>query len=393
MSLRLSFFWFLYMCGWGIFFPYYSLYLGRDLALSGSRVGIVMATIPLVGLVCQPFWGHLADRTGSRRRVLAVISAGTAVTCAGLALARDFPSALVGTALFAIFSTSVLPMATAVTLAAVSRTGIGRFGPIRMWGTLGFLTLVIVFPHLLDALGDLGSRPRLAWMYPLTGGFLLAAAAIALSLPDSRALSLRSERGDTRRLLRHPPVIRLLALVFSAHLFLQGAINFFPLYVRSRGGDEAMVGRMWIFMLLLEIPLIGFSGSTLRRLGARGLLTMGLLAEGLRWTTCALTDDMTVITAVMLMHGVGVAGILIGAPLYLEQASPERLRSTGQAVIATVSFGAGAIVSNTVFGWLFERYGAEVPYGAAGLGAFALALAVHGWLPIPAPPELGDRRS
>ncbi len=393
MSLRLSLFWFLYMCGWGIFFPYYSLYLGRDLGLSGSRVGVVMATIPLVALVTQPFWGQLADRTGSRRGVLALVSAGTAVTCAGLFLARDFPSALAGTALFAIFSTSVLPMATAVTLAAVAKTGIGRFGPIRMWGTLGFLTLVIVFPLLLDVLGDLGARPRLAWMYPLTGGFLLAAAAVALSLPETRALSLTSERGDTRRLLAHPPVARLLALVFCAHLFLQGSINFFPLYLRDRGGDEAMVGRMWIFMLLLEIPLIGFSGSTLRRLGARGLMTMGLAAEGLRWTTCALTDNLTAITAVMLMHGVGVAGILIGAPLYLEQAAPERLRSTGQALIATIGFGAGAIVSNAAFGWLLEHYGVAVPYGAAGLGTFTLALAVHWWLPVPHPPELDAHRS
>lgn len=375
------------MCGWGIFFPYYSLYLGRDLGLSGSRVGLVMATIPLVALVIQPFWGHLADRTGSRRRVLALVAAGTAVTSTGLVLVRDFPTALVGTALFALFSTSVLPMATAVTLAAVAPTGIGRFGPIRMWGTLGFLTLVVAFPLLLDVLGDLGSRPRLAWMHPLTGGFLLAAAAIALSLPDTRALTLTSERGDTRRLLAHPPVARLLVLVFTAHLFLQGSINFFPLYVRSRGGDEAMVGRMWIFMLLLEIPLIAFSGSTLRRLGARGLLTMGLLAESLRWTTCALADNMTAITAVQLMHGVGVAGVLIGAPLYLEQAVPERLRSTGQALIATIGFGAGAILSNAAFGWLLERYGPDVPYGAAGLGTFTLALAVHWWLPVPHPPQ------
>ena len=41
---------------------------------------------------------------------------------------RDFPTAVAGTALFALFSTSVLPMATSVTLAAVGRDGIGRFG-------------------------------------------------------------------------------------------------------------------------------------------------------------------------------------------------------------------------------------------------------------------------
>ena len=390
MSLRLSVFWYLYMCGWGIFFPYYSLYLGRELGLSGSRVGVVMATIPLMGLLAQPFWGQLADRTGSRRRVLALIAAATGFASFGLLKAHDFPTALLGTAVFAVFSTSVLPMATSVTLASVGRRGIGRFGVIRMWGTLGFLTMVVVFPWLLEHDAELPAGTMgiqgLGWMYPLTAFFLVAASLVALGLPESTALGLRSAPGDTRRLLRHPPMVRLLVLIFSAHVFLQGSINFFPLYVRERGGDEAVIGRMWIFMLLLEIPLVGFSGQTLRRLGARGLLAMGLAAEGLRWTVCAFSLNMTLVTAVQLLHGVGVAGVLIGASLYVEQAVPERLRSTAQAFYSTISFGAGAIVSNMAFGWWLEKRGVEAPYAAAGFGALALALLVHRFLPRPRPP-------
>lgn len=394
LGLRLSSFWYLYMCGWGIFFPYYSLYLGRELALPGSRVGLVMAAIPLVGLAAQPLWGRLADRTGWRRGVLTVIAAGTAVAGAGLLLPRGFAAALAGTAVFAVFSTSVLPMTTSVTLAAVGRLGIGRFGVIRMWGTLGFLTMVLVFPWLLErvdgpALDGLPWR-GLAWMFPAAAAFFLLAALVAFGLPDAGALVLRSERGDTRRLLRHPPLVRLLVLAFAAHVFLQGSINFFPLYVRDRGGDAATVGHMWIFMLLLEIPLVAFSGHTLKRLGARGLLTAGLAAEGLRWSTCALTRDLTLVAAVQLLHGVGVAGVLVGAALYAEQAVPERLRSTAQALNASVSFGAGAIVSNVAFGWLVERYGPDVPYAAAGIGALVLASALHRTLPPPRPPGAMD---
>lgn len=390
MQLRLSAFWFFFLGGWGVFFPYYSLYLSRELSLPASQVGVVMAVIPLLGLLAQPLWGQLADRTGSRRIVLAIVAAGAATAALGLVLPRGFWPAAAATGIFAAFSTSVPSMSNAVTLAGVGRQDIGRYGRIRMWGTVGFLVMVIVFPRFLTAVGEAsvpGGGGGLAWMFPATAALLYPAALLALGLPETSALGLRSERGDLRRLLRHRPVFRLLVFVFLVHLFIQGPINLFPLYVSDRGGDASTVGRMWILMLLLEIPLIGFSGVTLRRLGARGLLRMGLATESLRWIVCAFAEDLAVAGAVQVLHGVGVAGILIGGPLYLEQSAPERLRSTGQALVASVTFGAGAILSNTAFGFLVERFGVSVPYAISGVGALLLAIGVRAYLPLPALPD------
>ena len=391
---RLAAFWIFYMMGLGIFFPYYSLYLRQELGLSGTQVGLVMAMLPLVGLLTQPLWGGLADRTGSRRLVLALVASGVALGNLWLGFLDDFQTALLGTAALAIFSTVVLPMATAVTLAGVAHLGPNAFGPVRMFGTLGFLASVILFPLFLadSSRLDLGflAWDGLAQMFPATALFTFLAALTALALPSLPALTIRSEKGDFQRLIRHPPAVRLILLVLASHICLQGPINLFPLYIADRGGDVSSIGKMWIFMLLLEIPLIGFSGQTLRRLGPRGLLTMGLLAEGIRWTTCALTNDLTVIRVVQLLHGVGVAGIIIGAPLYLEMAVPARLRATGQSLISTAGFGAGAIVSITAAGWLFDRFGPDMPFGLAGAGALVLGFLVFPLLPEPYRPEDSD---
>ena len=82
---RLSLFWFTYFCGLGVFFPYYTLYLHENAGLDGMQVGLVLATLPLVGAIAQPLWGYLADRTGARSRILILVAAGTAVGCAALA--------------------------------------------------------------------------------------------------------------------------------------------------------------------------------------------------------------------------------------------------------------------------------------------------------------------
>jgi len=54
-SLPLTLFWFVYMGSVGIVLPYYSLYLKENAGLSGTELGWVLATLPLVSIVVQPF--------------------------------------------------------------------------------------------------------------------------------------------------------------------------------------------------------------------------------------------------------------------------------------------------------------------------------------------------
>ena len=69
----MSAFWFCSLGALGIFFPFYSLYLRENIGLTGWQVGAVLAVPPLVAVVAQPAWGVLADRTGSRARVLGLL--------------------------------------------------------------------------------------------------------------------------------------------------------------------------------------------------------------------------------------------------------------------------------------------------------------------------------
>ena len=75
--ISLGLFWFFYFAGLGIFFPYYSLYLRENAGLTGTELGIVLAVVPLIGSTAQVVWGRLADRTGARTRVLAIVTLGS----------------------------------------------------------------------------------------------------------------------------------------------------------------------------------------------------------------------------------------------------------------------------------------------------------------------------
>jgi PPP family 3-phenylpropionic acid transporter len=336
-------------------------------------------------------WGNFADRTGLRARVLVLLALGSAACYTALGAVQGFAAILLATALLAAFSTPLLPTCVSVTFAISAGSGPRAFGRIRVWGTVGFLLLVVSFPWLLDAFQESRglaaleggpSKPGLALMFPVTGAIVLISGLIALRLPRGGELALRAPRGDWRRLLRHGPFVRLLFFTVAAYLCLQGPMVQFGAFVRARGGTLESVSQMWILMLLLEIPLIAMTGATFARVGARGLLAVGVIAGGLRWAVSGFAPDLRWIYAVSILHGVTVAGLVIGAPLYVEAVVPGRLRSTGQGILAMFGISIGGISSNLCAGWLLEHVGPNAPYIAGGLGALTLAVL----LPLILPP-------
>jgi MFS family permease len=122
---RLALVWFLYMAGFGLYFPYWSLYLKENAGLTAGKTGMVLAVLSLMGILSQPFWGQIADRTGSRTRVLTGIIAGASIGFVGLYVARGFGGLLLANAFFAGFHTAVIPMTVAVSLATLRDAGPG----------------------------------------------------------------------------------------------------------------------------------------------------------------------------------------------------------------------------------------------------------------------------
>ncbi|HJU61655.1 MAG TPA: MFS transporter, partial [Candidatus Binatia bacterium] len=360
--------------------------------LSGTELGWVLAILPLVGIAAQPFWGQVADRTGARSHIVAFLSMGTALGYVALAAAEGFWAIVFATAAMAVFGTAVLPITISVSLAILRTAGPHAFGFVRVWGTVGYFVLIVSFPWLLDRYqkaqgvvpNDVGvSEPGLGIMFIVTAALALIAALIGFFLPREGVVSVRAARGDWRLLLGNTAYLRFLIFSFAAYLLSQGPMWLFPIFVRSRGGDIDTIRSMWVYMLLVEIPLVLASGIGLQHLGARGLLGVGVFAGGLRWLLCAFVTDLELLGLVQTLHGVTVVGLLMGGPLYLDVVVPEKLRSTAQAVLSMVGVGIAGIASNLGSGWLLDAAGINALYAATGIGSALLGCLVGWMLPLP----------
>ena len=102
---------------------------------------------------------------------------------------------------------------------------------------------------------------------------------------------------------------------------------------------------------------------------------------GVRWLLCAWITDPVLLYVVQALHGVTVVGLNLGGPLYLDVVTPEKLRSTAQAILSMVSVGIAGILSNAGSGWLLEHGGIDAIYWISGIGCIVLGSVVGAVLP------------
>ncbi len=174
VSYRLGAFYFAFFLYAGLMLAYLPAYLAAR-GLGAGEIATVLALPQLVRIFAPALWGWVADRTGAQR---AIVVLGCAANAACFLLVPAAPGAatvalLVGGA--SLVSAAALPLVEAITLGALAGHA-GRYGPIRLWGSLGFIVAVAGGGAWLD-------RHAAATLAPGLVLFGLASVAAALALP------------------------------------------------------------------------------------------------------------------------------------------------------------------------------------------------------------------
>lgn len=366
----------------GVFLPYFALFLRENVGLTSGQVGLVISIPPLVGLFAQPAWGQVADRSGSRVRVLVFLCIGTASGFGALSHAEGLWPTVFATFGLALFLSALFPLGTSVAFGVLSSPSL--FGRVRVWGTIGYFIVVVSAPWLLAAVRsaygielEVGgpSEPALKLLFYVAAACLLIAAGFAACLPSQAGLTARAQRGDLRALLAQPSFRRVLLFTTGIQFFLHGPMQLFPLYVRSRGGTMADLSQLWICMLLLEVPLIFGSSRLFARFGVTRVMLVAAAAGGVRWLVCALVPTLAGVYPVQALHALVVTGLGVGTALYVEQIVPARLRSTAQTTVVMVGSSIGGALSTTLGGLFLDRVGVDALFLAGGAGALVWAVA------------------
>ena len=368
---RLGAWYFAYFAAAGVFLPYFSAYL-FDRGLDARAVGVLFAALTVTKLVTPWLWGYAADRSGSRKRVVCVASAGALLAFAAVAASPGFWPLFAALVVFGFFWQGALPQFEALTLARLGERA-ARYVHVRLWGSVGYVAAVTGGGALLESF-SLANVP----VFVLAGLLLVTAAALAIPA-DSRPRS--TPAAECSELGTRPAIPGWLVAFFLASLAMQAShgafYTFFTPFLLDHGYRPGGIGALWALGVVCEIVLFAFFAHRwIERFAVEWLLVGCFAAAVVRWVvTATLAADPVWLTASQVLHA-ATFGLHHAIAMYvLRRAFRDRHLGRAQAVYASVSFGAGSALGSLVAGQLWASFGGEAAFfGAAVLAALGAAV-------------------
>jgi PPP family 3-phenylpropionic acid transporter len=328
------------------------------------EIAWVLALPPLVRIVAPGAWGWLADRTGAHRRIVAF---SCAVTAVAFALLPFTPHIALVIGLMSVLSAGALPIVEAITLGALAGQH-GRYGPIRLWGSVGFIAVVLAGGAWLDF------QP--VSTLPVALVFLaLCTLAAALALPaGERHAAVRSGP------LRFTPEVRALFAQGICNAVAHGALYaFLSLHLGALGYSATTIGMLWTLGVVAEIGVFFYLPQLFRRFALSTILAVSLLCGVLRFAALGwAAGHLWIVLLAQLLHAATFGSHHAASVAAVQRVFPEGAQARGQALFSGFTYGAGAAAGLLISGWTWELAGAPLAFSTAALAALAGAFFARG---------------
>ena len=356
MAFRLSAFYFAFFAYAGAYVAYFPLYLASR-GLSAVEIAWVLALPPLVRIVAPGAWGWLADRTGAHRAIVAFSCAVSATAFALLPFTHQI-GLLIG--LMSVLSAGALPLVEAITLGALAGRH-GRYGPIRLWGSVGFIAVVLAGGAWLDV-QPVSTLPAVL----VTLNLFTLAAALALPAAERPAVSQSAPFRFTRE-------VRALFAAGFCNAVAHGALYaFLTLHLEALGYSATSIGFLWTAGVLAEILVFLYLPQLFRRYALSTILIISLLAGGVRFVAIGwAAGELWIVLSAQLLHAATFGSFHAASVAAVHRVFPVHAQGRGQTLFSGFTYGAGAAAGLVLAGWAWAGGGAPLAFSVSGAAALA----------------------
>lgn len=369
IRFQLSVMMFLQFFIWGAFWVTLSSYLKVIFAeyaetnqLNGI-IGNIYATQTWAAVFAPFIVGFIADRLFNKEKVngvLQILGAGFLWWSASIV---DSPTQFFWVMLgFFLCYMPTLALVNAITFQNVESAE-RDFPQIRLWGTIGWIIAGLVvaesvfglfpFPVLpgIDGAGNTKFPLQLAAVVSVIYG--VYSFTLPASPPQGRdePISLTRILGlDALQLFANPSYLVFAVCSFLICIPLAFYYARTNEFVQSMAFGDTSAG----VMALGQVSELGFMAAVpffLRRLGVKYMLLVGMLAWALRYALFGLMPSSAAMLVVgIVLHGICYDFFFVTGQLYTDRVAPKGIRTSAQAFIGLITYGAGMLVGNYVSG-------------------------------------------
>ena len=341
---------FLYFGVLGIFLPYFNLYC-YHLGFSGLQIG-GMSALRSVALVVFPLiWGALADRFHIRRPIYILCNFVSTCIWVLFLFTTEFWPMLVITAFYGMFYAPIISFLEAVTMDVLGQQK-KSYGRIRAWGSISFITVVVVLGRIIDLYSV-----EIILILILSGSLILTVFSVripAISPPKKDLLAPGAGSLFEKRVI---------VFLFCAFLMLvsHGAYyGFFSIHLENLGFGSTFIGITWALASTAEILVMIKSDRIFSRFSLENVLFFSFLVAAIRWIILFVAGSATVILLSQVLHAITYGTFHMASILYIDRLAPDEAKTLGQSVNNAMTYGFGLMAGFFINGYVYETTGSFV---------------------------------
>ncbi len=363
MSARLSGYYFLSFAFVGVFAPYFALYL-HDAGSSARDIAILMAVMQSMRLFGPYLWGTAVDKGLPPKQAIGLTALGGACGLLAFMLGEGFAGMLLGMTILALFWNGAPALLETLTFDHL-RERATHYGPIRTWGSLGFVAAVLAMGQLLER-HSTGIVPWACWV------ILLGLLLLSFALPDAPCRPRAATSMPVfKTMLAKPVVAATLAagfLMAAAH----GALNvFYTIHLSQHGYGASAIGILWALGVAAEIAIFMAMPRLDRLFAPRLLLAACFAAAIVRFTLIGWwVSSIFVAVFAQLLHALSFGAHHTVSVSAVNRGFASGNHAKGQALYASC-YGAGTLAGGLASGFLWAPLGSSWTFGIGSIFAFA----------------------
>ncbi|MGH8699815.1 MAG: MFS transporter [Burkholderiales bacterium] len=360
---QLAGFYFFYFAWLGAFAPFFSVYLDA-VGLTPVEIGVVMALPPVTRIVAPHLWGWLADARGRHARLVrAAVLAGT-VCWLGLFASTAFLWICAVVLAAGFFLSAALPLVEATTLTYVGEHT-GRYGAIRLWGSIGYIVAVVGVGYALDFF----TARALLW---IVAASLLGTLVSASLVPDARQPDPATDRQPIAPILKRPEVIALIAACALMAVAHGPYYTFYSIHLVDHGYSKGLTGWLWALGVMCEIAIFLWLPRLYAAYTLRGILIVSFALAVVRFLVIGWgAESLVLLLFAQTLHAASFGSFHAAAIGIVHQLFRGRHQARGQAIYGSLTFGVGGTLGSLASGYVWEPLGAALTFTLAAVAALA----------------------
>jgi len=350
-TIKLPLFYFLLYSAFASWMAFFNVHLSK-LGFSGLQIGSLNAVFIATSAIVVPFWGMMADRTGSNR-ILLLLSAFCAVIIFFMSYATAYIGILVLIIFISLFQQPMGAVVDGMTLGLIRSRPELSYGKFRLWGSAGYALSAFI-------VGYFAMKNTSVIFHIATILFSIILIINFITLPPKPLIGRNLVNFNSLRIfMQNRVVISFFFLMLFYGITISPLHQFINLYYIEIGATNKLIGTAFAIQAGFEIPFFLFGIKLVKKTSPEFVILLAMAISIIRMVLYGFISIPEIAIFVGLLHGFTISFFLVGAVQYVQSHTPPELSTTGQSMIWAFHFGAGLTFGYLIVGYLKDLIGMQ----------------------------------